>query len=32
MPEVSMTVNGRAVRREVEGRTMLVDFLGNSLA
>ena len=27
MPEVSMTVNGRAVRSAVEGRTMLVDFL-----
>jgi carbon-monoxide dehydrogenase small subunit len=31
MPEVSMTVNGRAVRREVEGRAMLVDFLREKL-
>ena len=27
MPEVSMTVNGGLVRGELEGRTMLVDFL-----
>src|SRR4029450_10956353 len=27
MPEVSMTVNGGIVRSELEGRTMLVDFL-----
>jgi aerobic carbon-monoxide dehydrogenase small subunit len=27
MPEVSMTVNGGIVRGELEGRTMLVDFL-----
>jgi carbon-monoxide dehydrogenase small subunit len=27
MPKVSMTVNGRAVSGEVEGRTLLVDFL-----
>jgi aerobic carbon-monoxide dehydrogenase small subunit len=31
MPEVSMRVNGRAVRGEVEGRTMLVDFLREGL-
>lgn len=31
MPEVSMRVNGRAVRAEVEGRTMLVDFLREGL-
>jgi aerobic carbon-monoxide dehydrogenase small subunit len=31
MPDVSMTVNGRAVRRAVEGRTLLVDFLRESL-
>jgi carbon-monoxide dehydrogenase small subunit len=31
MPAVWMTVNGRAVRREVEGRTMLVDFLREQL-
>jgi carbon-monoxide dehydrogenase small subunit len=31
MPEVSMTVNGRAVRGAVEGRTMLVDFLREGL-
>jgi aerobic-type carbon monoxide dehydrogenase small subunit (CoxS/CutS family) len=29
MLDVSMTVNGRAVRSTVEGRTMLVDFLRN---
>ena len=27
MPAVSMSVNGHAVRGEVEGRTMLVEFL-----
>lgn len=27
MPMVSLSVNGRAVRREVEGRTLLVDLL-----
>src|SRR5262249_11814311 len=31
MPAGSMTVNGRAVHREVEGRTMLVDFLREQL-
>src|SRR5215831_20670066 len=31
MPEVSMTVNGRAVRSAIEGRTMLVDFLRERL-
>jgi aerobic carbon-monoxide dehydrogenase small subunit len=31
MPEVSMRVNGRAVRGEVEGRTMLVEFLREGL-
>ena len=31
MPSVSMTVNGREVRGEVEGRTLLVDFLRSHL-
>src|SRR5215813_1616318 len=31
MPDVSMTVNGRSVRRAVEGRTLLVDFLRECL-
>jgi carbon-monoxide dehydrogenase small subunit len=31
MPEVSMIVNGHAVRSAVEGRTMLVDFLREKL-
>ena len=31
MPKVSMTVNGRAVSGEVEGRTLLVDFLRETL-
>ena len=31
MPKVSMTVNGRAVAGEVEGRTLLVDFLRDGL-
>src|SRR5215510_656166 len=31
MPDVSMVVNGRAVRRAVEGRTLLVDFLREGL-
>ncbi|SRR5713101_1694487 len=31
MPEVSMIVNGCAVRGTVEGRTMLVDFLREKL-
>jgi len=31
MPKVSMTVNGRAVSGEVEGRTLLVQFLREHL-
>lgn len=31
MAKVSMTVNGRSVSGEVEGRTLLVDFLRNDL-
>jgi len=31
MPNVSMTVNGRVVSSEVEGRTLLVDFLRENL-
>ncbi len=31
MPKVSMTVNGRAVSGEVEGRTTLVEFLREGL-
>jgi carbon-monoxide dehydrogenase small subunit len=31
MPDVSMVVNGRAVRITVEGRTMLVEFLRERL-
>ena len=31
MPEVSLTVNGRAVAREIEGRTLLVDLLRDGL-
>ena len=31
MPEVSLTVNGRAIRGTVECRTMLVDFLRETL-
>ncbi len=31
MPQVSMTVNGRKVTGEVEGRTLLVDFLREGL-
>ena len=31
MPQVSMTVNGRPVSGEVEGRTLLVDFLRDGL-
>ncbi len=31
MPSVSMTVNGKAVSGEVEGRTLLVDFLRQDL-
>ena len=31
MPTVSMTVNGEAVSGEVEGRTLLVDFLRENL-
>ena len=29
--KISMTVNGEAVSGEVEGRTLLVDFLRNDL-
>jgi len=32
MPTVSMTVNGRAVTGEVEGRTLLVQFLRENLS
>ncbi|NIA67128.1 (2Fe-2S)-binding protein [Pelagibius litoralis] len=32
MPTVSMTVNGRAVTGDVEGRTLLVQFLREQLA
>ncbi len=32
MPTVSMTVNGRAVTGEVEGRTLLVEFLREQLS
>ena len=31
MPSVSMTVNGKSVSGEVEGRTLLVEFLRNQL-
>jgi aerobic carbon-monoxide dehydrogenase small subunit len=31
MPQVAMRVNGRGVRGEVEGRTMLVEFLREGL-
>ena len=31
MPEVTMTVNGQQVRAEVEGRTLLVQFLRRNL-
>jgi carbon-monoxide dehydrogenase small subunit len=31
MPKVSMTVNGRAVSGDVEGRTLLVEFLREGL-
>ncbi len=31
MPSVSMTVNGKAVTGDVEGRTLLVDFLRQNL-
>lgn len=31
MPMVNLTVNGKAVRREVEGRTLLVDLLRQGL-
>ena len=31
MPSVSMTVNGKAVSGEVEGRTLLVEFLRQNL-
>ena len=32
MPSVSMTVNGKAVTGEVEGRTLLVEFLRQNLS
>ena len=32
MPSVSMTVNGEVVSGDVEGRTLLVDFLRQNLA
>ncbi len=32
MPSVSMTVNGKAVSGEVEGRTLLVEFLRQNLS
>jgi len=32
MPTVSMTVNGKSVSGEVEGRTLLVDFLRQNLS
>jgi len=32
MPTVSMTVNGKSVSGDVEGRTLLVDFLRNNLS
>ncbi len=32
MPSVTMTVNGQQVSRDVEGRTLLTDFLRNDLA
>ena len=31
MPNLSMTVNGKAVRGEVEARTLLVQFLRENL-
>ncbi len=31
MPQVSMTVNGKAASGEIEGRTLLVDFLRDNL-
>lgn len=31
MASVSMTVNGKPVKKDVEGRTLLVDFLRNDL-
>jgi carbon-monoxide dehydrogenase small subunit len=31
MPEISMTVNGKMVSGEVEGRTLLVEFLRDTL-
>jgi len=32
MPTISMTVNGQAVSAEVDGRTLLVDFIREKLA
>ena len=31
MPEVSMTVNGKPAKGQIEGRTLLVDFLRDTL-
>ncbi len=31
MPEISVVVNGRPVRRDVEGKVLLVEFLRNTL-
>ncbi|HKL64883.1 MAG TPA: (2Fe-2S)-binding protein [Roseovarius sp.] len=31
MPEVSMTVNGKPAKGQIEGRTLLVDFIRDSL-
>ncbi|NCX55163.1 MAG: (2Fe-2S)-binding protein, partial [Rhodobacterales bacterium] len=31
MAKITMTVNGKSVSGEVEGRTLLVDFLRNDL-
>ena len=31
MPEVSMTVNGKPARGQIEGRTLLVDFIRETL-
>jgi xanthine dehydrogenase iron-sulfur cluster and FAD-binding subunit A len=31
MPEVSMTVNGKPAKGQIEGRTLLVDFIRETL-
>lgn len=31
MPSVSMTINGTTVQKDVEGRTLLVDFIRNQM-